>query len=180
MLLKEDSSIDYALFHKAPCIGICSTTYGDAVCRGCRRYSFEIIQWNQLSLSEKKLIWLRLENARVKLLRNFFIITDRQSLERGVIEYHISLELGRNPYWVVFELITKLAKRNPDHTLENKSYNSKLSQLGIRQTDQKDINKMWTLRQFYHYLHHNLYTLAVAEYENQYKNILERTKVLNH
>ena len=32
---------------KTPCLGICSTTsVGDVVCRGCKRYAFEVIDWN--------------------------------------------------------------------------------------------------------------------------------------
>ena len=29
---------------RTPCVGICSTTYGDDVCRGCKRFSFEVIK----------------------------------------------------------------------------------------------------------------------------------------
>ena len=32
-----------------PCIGICSTVYGDEVCRGCKRTFTEVIDWNNLS-----------------------------------------------------------------------------------------------------------------------------------
>ncbi len=28
---------------RTPCVGMCSTTYGDLVCRGCRRFSHEIV-----------------------------------------------------------------------------------------------------------------------------------------
>lgn len=32
---------------RTPCIGICSTTsLGDRVCRGCKRYAAEVIDWN--------------------------------------------------------------------------------------------------------------------------------------
>lgn len=31
---------------KTPCIGLCSTVYGDLVCRGCKRFHHEVIQWN--------------------------------------------------------------------------------------------------------------------------------------
>ncbi len=29
-----------------PCAGRCSTVFGDSVCRGCRRFNHEVIQWN--------------------------------------------------------------------------------------------------------------------------------------
>lgn len=31
---------------KTPCVGLCSTVYGDLVCRGCKRFHHEVIHWN--------------------------------------------------------------------------------------------------------------------------------------
>lgn len=40
---------------KTPCRGVCtSTSQGDRVCRGCKRFDFEIIHWNQLTERDKK------------------------------------------------------------------------------------------------------------------------------
>ncbi|MEM9624509.1 MAG: DUF1289 domain-containing protein, partial [Pseudomonadota bacterium] len=39
-----------ALTKRTPCVGICSTTYGDLVCRGCKRFAHEIVQWNAYDL----------------------------------------------------------------------------------------------------------------------------------
>lgn len=36
-----------------PCIGICSTTTGDKVCRGCGRSLEEIRQWVSLDRAER-------------------------------------------------------------------------------------------------------------------------------
>ncbi|MCA4075779.1 DUF1289 domain-containing protein, partial [Pseudomonas kurunegalensis] len=30
---------------KTPCVGLCSTVYGDTVCRGCKRFHHEVINW---------------------------------------------------------------------------------------------------------------------------------------
>ncbi len=43
----------------SPCIGYCSTSLGDEVCRGCGRTSDEIIQWLLLSEEERRRIWKR-------------------------------------------------------------------------------------------------------------------------
>ena len=45
---------------KTPCIGVCSTTYGDLVCRGCKRFSHEIVDWNSYDLDQRKRVWSRL------------------------------------------------------------------------------------------------------------------------
>lgn len=44
-----------------PCAGRCSTVFGDHVCRGCRRFNHEVIQWNRYSDAEKAAIWSRLD-----------------------------------------------------------------------------------------------------------------------
>lgn len=45
----------------SPCIGQCSTTYGDDVCRGCGRTYLEVINWIMFDDREKAQVWLRLE-----------------------------------------------------------------------------------------------------------------------
>ncbi len=44
-----------------PCAGKCSTVFGDHVCRGCRRFSYEVIEWNRYTGEQKLLIWQRLD-----------------------------------------------------------------------------------------------------------------------
>ncbi|MEB3755072.1 DUF1289 domain-containing protein [Acinetobacter sp. MD2(2019)] len=44
-----------------PCAGRCSTTFGDHVCRGCRRFNHEIIRWNSYTEAQQLAIWKRLD-----------------------------------------------------------------------------------------------------------------------
>ncbi|MDT7836619.1 DUF3717 domain-containing protein [Aquabacterium sp. OR-4] len=44
----------------APCIAICSTAQGDAICKGCGRSEDEVQHWPQLSPTEKRLVWRRI------------------------------------------------------------------------------------------------------------------------
>ena len=44
-----------------PCIGRCSTTYGDDVCRGCKRYWYEVVNWNRMTKEQKLIIKERLK-----------------------------------------------------------------------------------------------------------------------
>ena len=37
---------------RTPRIGVCSTGIGDAVCRGCKRFAHEVIDWNGYSRSK--------------------------------------------------------------------------------------------------------------------------------
>lgn len=45
-------------------MGICSTTYGDLVCRGCKRFAHEIDQWNGYADDQRLLVWQRLYTLR--------------------------------------------------------------------------------------------------------------------
>ncbi len=53
---------------RTPCVGICSTTYGDEVCRGCKRFYFEVINWNKYDEDEKDAIWTRLESLKTQII----------------------------------------------------------------------------------------------------------------
>jgi len=44
----------------APCIAICSTSQGDAVCKGCGRYFDEVQNWPRMSPTEKRATWRRI------------------------------------------------------------------------------------------------------------------------
>ena len=60
---------------KTPCIGICSTTsLGDLVCRGCKRYGFEVINWNGYDAEAKQAVLSRIEKFTVQILSARFQI----------------------------------------------------------------------------------------------------------
>jgi predicted Fe-S protein YdhL (DUF1289 family) len=50
----------YASTPDAPCIAICSTAQGDAVCKGCGRTEHEVQHWPRLSPAEKRIVWRRI------------------------------------------------------------------------------------------------------------------------
>jgi len=50
----------YASTPDAPCIAICSTAQGDAVCKGCGRTEDEVQHWPVLSAGEKRHVWRRI------------------------------------------------------------------------------------------------------------------------
>ena len=50
----------YASTPDAPCIAICSTAQGDAVCKGCGRTEHEVQHWTTLGPAEKRAVWLRI------------------------------------------------------------------------------------------------------------------------
>ena len=44
----------------APCIAICSTSQGDAVCKGCGRTFDEVQHWTVMTPAEKRATWRRI------------------------------------------------------------------------------------------------------------------------
>lgn len=43
-----------------PCIAICSTSQGDAVCKGCGRSFEEVQRWTEMTPFEKRATWQRI------------------------------------------------------------------------------------------------------------------------
>ena len=50
----------YASTPDAPCIAICSTSQGDAECKGCGRSFEEVQHWQAYSPAEKRTVWRRI------------------------------------------------------------------------------------------------------------------------
>lgn len=50
----------YAQTPDSPCIAICSTAQGDAVCKGCGRSEAEVQDWPALSPAHKRAVWHRI------------------------------------------------------------------------------------------------------------------------
>lgn len=47
-----------------PCIAICSTSQGDAVCKGCGRTFEEVQEWQALSPAQKRQTWYRINHEQ--------------------------------------------------------------------------------------------------------------------
>lgn len=70
---------------KTPCIGICSTTsVGDSICRGCKRFAAEVIEWNVYSDAEKAAVLARLSRLAEPLVEERFIIHAPRELAAGL------------------------------------------------------------------------------------------------
>ena len=50
----------YAQTPDTPCIAICSTAQGDALCKGCGRTEQEVQDWPQLGPADKRAVWHRI------------------------------------------------------------------------------------------------------------------------
>ena len=50
----------YAGTPDAPCIAICSTSQGDALCKGCGRSFEEVQHWTEYGPAQKRAVWRRI------------------------------------------------------------------------------------------------------------------------
>ena len=90
---------------KTPCIGVCSTVFGDEVCRGCKRFQHEIIQWNGYDDDAKRSVLNRLELLKVQIMESRIRITDEGLLKAQLLENKIKFDEDNNALCWVFDLL---------------------------------------------------------------------------
>lgn len=66
---------------KSPCVGLCSTTFGDPVCRGCKRYQEEVLRWNLMSEASREAVWQRLWVRQTAIVDEYLVIREPQVLQ---------------------------------------------------------------------------------------------------
>ena len=101
---------------KTPCIGVCSTVFGDEVCRGCKRFQHEIIEWNSFNDSEKISVLDRLESLKVQILQSKIQLLDKNLLRDKLLHYKIKFDDDRDPLCWVFDLLRSGSQSISDPT----------------------------------------------------------------
>ena len=71
---------------RTPCVGICSTTYGDLVCRGCKRFAHEIVQWNGYDETQQDAVRERLTRLRDEILEALLVCVEPSLLQAALSE----------------------------------------------------------------------------------------------
>ena len=87
-----------------PCLGICSTTFGDEVCKGCKRFAHEIVGWTKYSEGEREIVNDRLEKFKIQILQHRFAITDKNLFEAMLEEKAINFNHSLDPLTWIFDL----------------------------------------------------------------------------
>lgn len=83
---------------KSPCVGLCSTIYGDIVCRGCFRHYEDIIHWNTFAPQNKLPILSQLNTLITRILQESIEITDAALLEKKCLQHHVKIRKEWSPY----------------------------------------------------------------------------------
>ena len=90
---------------RTPCIGVCSTGIGDSVCRGCKRFTHEVIAWNGYSAAEKRSVNARLDSLLTQLIQPRVEIYDPAKLRKQMNQQHIRHNPDQSPYAWFMDLI---------------------------------------------------------------------------
>lgn len=93
-------------------MGICSTTYGDLVCRGCKRFAHEIDQWNGYASAQRALVWERLFKLREgAFLAHAGVIDDDVILDRARTFRVADLEV-LSPVNIAYEVVRRAGRES--------------------------------------------------------------------
>ena len=100
-----------------PCLGICTTTFGDEVCKGCKRFSHEIVSWTKYSIEEREIVNDRLEKFKVQILKDRFEVYDDKLLSKNLDQMGINFNHSLNPLTWIYDLFRAAGSQTFD--LEN-------------------------------------------------------------
>jgi len=95
---------------KTPCIGLCSTVYGDVVCRGCKRFHHEVVNWNAYDEQEKRAVWRRLEILLAQVMAAKLEVFDAQLLRQQLETRLIRFVVEQSHYCWAYQLIARGAR----------------------------------------------------------------------
>lgn len=129
-----------------PCAGKCSTVFGDSVCRGCRRFSHEVIDWNQYSATEAQLIWLRLDQQIDQIILPLVSTTDLDAVKDFLRARQLRIPSAASTGRVLYEAL-RVCYRAPECLAEAHLILS------------ADVSTTWQT------VERRLYALAVASFE---------------
>lgn len=121
---------------KTPCVGLCSTVYGDAVCRGCKRYDYEIIAWNTYTDQEQQAVWQRLESLLEQVMIDKLTVNNRLLLKEKLTKYNIRYRPNQSSYYWAYQLLLKGSRLIKD-----------IEAYGIQLKPPYDQKPLWELRE---------------------------------
>lgn len=91
----------------SPCIGFCSTTYGDDYCKGCYRHYQQVIDWEQLAYNDKKDFYLKVSKIVESVLKDAVEVIDRDKFLECCRCYQVEVQSDLPEQYHVMQLIQK-------------------------------------------------------------------------
>jgi uncharacterized protein len=103
---------------RTPCVGTCSTTYGDLVCRGCKRFAHEIVQWNGFDTDQRRLVWERLLALRSGAVSAVLEVQDETRLRQFSGNFSVTATEHLDVMNLLYEILQRLQWREPRPALD--------------------------------------------------------------
>ncbi len=144
---------------RTPCIGVCSTGLGDSVCRGCKRFEHEVIDWNSYSMPQKWAIDNRLAHLLKQVVSSHLTLVDEALLLQQMQLQQIRFSEHRCGYCALFELLRAGASQINDFSEYGFSINKvseRLSLIQIRDAIDKEFYQL-SVAHFERYIVANQY-----------------------
>ncbi len=135
-------------------MGICSTTYGDLVCRGCKRFSHEVVQWNGYSKEQQSVVWQRLFEVREAAVRSAVRLICEEDFEASLVEFDL-VDLADQAPWPVlaYELMRRVVRKDQP-----------LAAMGLTPVDES-LSTLTLLKA----IDSDIYARSQAHYEHSYR-----------
>ena len=94
---------------RSPCIGVCSTTYGDLICRGCYRFAHEVTQWNGYEPAQQTVVLERLAALRAGAVSQHLNRNRIDQLVRLAASVKLRRVEGRSSPSIAYEVLRRLS-----------------------------------------------------------------------
>lgn len=89
----------------SPCVGLCSTTLGDSVCRGCQRSDADIAGWSGLTSEQRRARMHALDRLREQVAARFLRIVDAERLAAQMTRHRVRFRPEQPPLSRAIELL---------------------------------------------------------------------------
>ena len=158
---------DRRRLRRTPCIGVCSTTYGDLVCRGCKRFAHEVVGWNSFADAQRHVVWMRLNRLLAESVRAYITVVDEQRL-RSVAPERVP-DADDLPVEVV-AFRTMCARPLPMAAL-GLAARGREGALGTAEPADPDVGSVAATRETVRWIDREFYTRSRGYYEASFKTL---------
>ncbi len=145
------------MLRRTPCVGICSTTYGDLVCRGCKRFAHEIVQWNGFDPAQRQTVWGRLLALRGGAVAAVLEVVDESRLRGQARRLGVAAADELDIETLAYELLQRVPWRDPEVTTADLGIRASSHALTLRPEDLLAL------------VDQEFYARSVAHYERNYR-----------
>ena len=78
---------------------------GDRVCRGCKRFAHEVIDWNRYTHAQKSAVDSRLQQLLTQVVQSYVAVVDGELLQRQIARHKIASAAHRNLHCRAYDLL---------------------------------------------------------------------------